>query len=312
MSVSDKLNEIAKIRRSQAIAERVEFIEQVDSVKAARLFSCGSWLMFREFIETGESRVINAALCKLPFLCEICAVRRAAKLFAASIPKVQSMLRKHPELHPVMITFGLKTGPDLAEQFDRFAKARNAMSAACRKVKSAKCHHNKPLEFSKVKAQIRSIELKRAAGDATHWNVHCHIFALLSDWIDHAKFSEEWKRFTGDSFIVDLRSIYEKGGEETDPVGSALAEVIKYPLKFADLLPCDAWEAHDTLKGRRMTDLLGLFRGILPGDISEDLPLADESGPYRDFVARWLFDQQKFCIEPVERKLVITRPNRKI
>lgn len=318
MSVSDKLNQIAKIRRSQATKERVSFgyamaeapgdvppaerhkLRQI-SVKANKLRFCGSWIHLREFLNTGEGKILNANLCKLAFLCEVCAVRRQAKQFARSMPKVETVMAERPDLIPVMITRTIKSGPNLKRQADHFRTSRTKMLRCVLKAKSAKSNNKRQLEMGKVAAQIRSFEVKRAAGDENHWHFHEHIFGLLSDYIDRDKLAEEWREVTGDSFIVDVRKIHAKEGDETaDPVGSALAEVLKYPLKFAGLSAADAWHAHEVLSGSRMTDCLGLFRGIQTGALETDEPLEDETGPYRDFIARWIESREAFTLDTVE------------
>lgn len=318
MSVSDKLNQIAKIRRSQATKERVSYgyamAEAPDDVpraerdrlrkiaiKANKLRFCGSWVHLREFLNTGEGKILNANLCKLPFLCEVCAVRRQAKQFAASITKVQKVMAEHPDLIPVMITRTIKSGPDLQRQADHFRSSRAKMCVAVRRTKSAKSRNTRQLEMGKVLGQIRSFEVKRSAGDANHWNFHEHLFGLLSCYIVQDKMSDEWFEVTGDSFIVDVRKIHAKEGDENaDPVGSALAEVLKYPLKFAGLTPADAWHAHNVLSGSRMTDCLGLLRGVQTGELETDEPLEDETGPYRDFIARWIESREAFALDTVE------------
>lgn len=318
MSVSDKLNQIAKIRRSQAAKDRVSFgyalaegaadlpKEERDNlrkiaIKANKLRFCGSWIHLREFINTGEAKILNALLCKLPFLCEVCAVRRQAKQFAASIVKVEHVTSQRPDLIPAMITRTIKSGPDLKRQADHFRTSRDKMRVAVNRSRSAKCRNKRQLEMGKVAGQIRSYEVKRAAGDKSHWHFHEHIFGLLSDYIDRDKLAEEWREVTGDSFIVDVRRIRAKEGDESaDPVGSALAEVLKYPLKFEGLSPADAWHAHFVLGGSRMTDCLGLLRGIKTGELETDDPLEDETGPYRDFIAHWVESRESFTLSTVE------------
>jgi len=330
MNASDKLNQIAKIRRSQDTKERIshgyalgecspdlptqvrEKIIKVQ-VKANKLRFCGSWIHLREFLKTGEAKVMHALLCKLPFLCEICAVRRQAKTFAAVIVKVQKVMAENPHLIPVMITRTIKSGPDLQRQANHFRNSRTKMLRAVNRGRSAKCRNKNTLEFCKVVAQVRSFEVKRAKGNGDHWHFHEHIFALVSDWIDVEKLSAEWLEVTGDSFIVDVRAIHAKEGDESaDPVGSALSEVLKYPLKFEGLTPADAWHAHFVLSGSRMTDCLGLLRGVQVGEIATDDPLEDETGPYRDFIARWIEGRQCFALETVEEfgaSLTVSRPN---
>lgn len=310
MSASDTLNKIAKVRRSQAFKERLCFLYDVDTVTAAKVAHCGSWIHFREWIDLGESKVINANLCKKKFLCETCAIRRQGKAFAHFLPRVQKLREERPDLIPVHISFGIKTGPDLSERFNHLFKCRQRMLQLVRNQLSAKSNNVKHYEFSKVEAQIRSFEAKRAKGDGSHWNVHQHILAFVNDYIDVEKFSDEWHHLTGDSYIVDVRKIHSKDGEKGD-LESALSEVIKYPLKFEGLSPADAWEASQVFRGRRMTDALGLLRGAPPEDLETDDGIDEMSGPYRDFIAQWAWEREAFNVRPADAKLRIERPNRK-
>lgn len=314
MSVSDKLNQIAKIRRSQDTKERIAFGHALGScapdltkaerdrliklqIKANKLQFCGSWIYLREFLNTGEAKIMNALLCKLPFLCEVCAVRRQAKYFAATIPKVDQVTTERPELIPVMITRTIKSGPDLQRQADHFRNSREKMRKQVNRGNTKSCRNRATLEMAKVVGQVRSFEVKRPTGNEDHWHFHEHIFALITDYIDVQKLQNEWLEVTGDSFIVDVRKIHAKEGvEDSDPIGSALAEVLKYPLKFAGLAPCDAWHAHQILGGSRMTEYLGALRGVTTGELETDNPLEDESGPYRDFIANWIEERQAFAL----------------
>lgn len=308
MAVSDTLNKISKVRRSQAFKERLAYLYDVDTVTANKVAYCGSWIHFREWFEQGESKVLNANLCKKKFLCETCAIRRQGKAFAHFLPRVTKLREERPDLIPVLITFGVKTGPDLQERFDHKFKSRQNMLQAVRRAQSSKSNNVRHYEFSKVEAQIRSFEVKRGKTEG-HWNVHQHIIAFVNDYIDVPKLSAEWQKFTGDSFVVDVRKVHSKDGEKGD-LESALSEVIKYPLKFEGLSPEDAWTASQVFKGRRMTDALGLLRGAPSEALETDDGIEEMTGPYRDFIAQWAWERQAFDVRPAYAKLAVERPNR--
>lgn len=316
MSASDKLNQIAKIKRSQATKERVAFGHALASaewetrderdalisiaIKANKLRACASVVWLREFLSTGQSKMTNALLCKLPFLCEVCAVRRQAKLFAAAVPKVDFVMREDPGLVPVMITRTIKSGPDLRRQADHFRSSREKMRKAVNRSKSSKSNNKRHWEMGKVLGQIRAFEVKKAKGNEDHWHFHEHIFGLIHEWIDVEKLSAEWREVTGDSFVVHVQKCEAKPGVEgSTPANSGLVEVIKYPLKFAGLRACDAWHAYSVLSGSRMAECLGLLRGVKVGHLEEDEPLEDESGPYVDFVCHWLESRESYRISTV-------------
>lgn len=296
MNASEQLNRITRFKRSQARKDREAFVRARDPAKALKLTYCASRVDFREWIETGESKVTRAILCELRFLCETCELRRGFKLFTSSEVKVHHVLKCIPGLIPVHLTFGVRTGPDLVERLDHLRACIRAMMEGARKSAAATSRNRRQWELSKIVGAIRSIEIKRSAGDETRWNVHSHWLCLLDSFLDLEKLSRELREVSGDSFIVHARRVFAKDAD-ADEIRSALAEVIKYPLKFSDLRPCDAWEAHHRLKGRRMIDSIGELRGISAGDLGVDPGIEEMTGPYRDWIAFWLADQQRFRIE---------------
>ena len=58
------------------------------------------------------------------------------------------------------------------------------------------------------------------------WHPHIHMFALVDQWIDQQEFSEYWHSITGDSMVLDVRRVKEKG----HGYSKAAAEVCKYAL----------------------------------------------------------------------------------
>lgn len=296
MNATDKLNEITKAKRSQARKDRVEYIRYLDNRKSMKLRYCGDWVKLRDWYEIGETKVIGARLCSLKLLCEICAVRRQAGLAASARGKINTLVEACPDLQPVMITLTLKHGPDLRERYDSLALAWRRMR---KDISLAKANPRRKMpELGKVLGMIRAIEIKRGKGDSSLWNVHSHAIGFIREWIDVERLSREWQRYTGDSMIVDVRRVHAKeGDEDSDPIGAALCEVLKYPLKFAGLSPSDAWEAHTKLLGRRMTDSSGWLRGISAGDLTKDPGIEEMTGQFRDFVASWIDEAEAFHIE---------------
>jgi hypothetical protein len=103
------------------------------------------------------------------------------------------------------------------------------------------------------------------------WHPHIHMIALLDNYIDQKKLSDEWEAITKDSKIVDIRKITSKSGKTLD-ISDALLEVFKYALKFSDLDLELTWEAYRTLKGKR---LLGAFGNLWGGSLEPDSMLDD-------------------------------------
>lgn len=283
MKASDLLNRITKAKRSQV--PLLGYVLRADEVLGMKINWCGSWLHFREWTGSGESRLLNANFCKRHLLCQACAVRRAAKMNEAYLPKVESVVAAYDgKLVPAMVTLTMKNGPDLAERVQAFKAGWKAMMAAKRKAKGN--HRHDPIEWNKVHGSLRAIEVTMGKGG---WHVHCHCFVLLTDYIDREKLSAEWLRFTGDSFIVDVRKC-------RNGVKAGLLEVLKYSCKFSSMKPAEAYQVHLTFQGFRLIDPQGVLRGVPEPDIDSD-DISDMSGPYRDFIAYWMGSQQKYRIE---------------
>jgi hypothetical protein len=289
MRGSDLLNQIAECKRSQE--PTVRYILDQDDLIGSKLATCGSWLHLREWVECGgETRLRNAKFCKQFRLCRACARRRAGRLIESYLPKIEATLAaaiaESKPLIPVMFSLTVVTGPDLGERIGHLHGSTRKMIAARRRAKSDSGRHLE-VEWNKVAGSIRSTEIKLGRGG--FWQPHVHGLALLTDYLDQAKFSAEWLKFTGDSFIVGVTQL------RGDLVAS-LCEVIKYAVKFGDLTPEQLWHVHREARGTRLFESHGCLRGVPVPDIDQDA-VDGLSGPYRDWLARWLVRERKFALE---------------
>lgn len=274
MTASDVLNRLTEHRTRQA--PLVSYVEPRDTVMGNKLRHCGSWLHLREWLQSGESRVMNANFCKATLLCRSCAARRAGKLIEGYGPKVEALTAQRPSLVPAMVTLTVKNGEDLKERYEHLKASWKRMTAAQRKADSNPVK-NTPIEWNKVQGAVRSIEITRGKGG---WHPHIHAYCLLDQYINPFHLSAEWERFTGDSYVVDVREC--KNG-----ILPALCEVLKYTTKFSELDPSESWEIHSKLAGSRFIDPSGILRGVKTGDLDSD-DISGLEGPYRDFIATWL------------------------
>jgi hypothetical protein len=242
---------------------------------------------FRQWIEADETRLLNANFCKRHLLCQACAVRRAGRMNESYLPKVQQVVGEHPHLVPAMVTLTVKNGPDLHERVTHLKESWKRMGAAKRKAASGSERH-KPIEWNKVLGSLRALEVTRSKDQ--EWHPHFHCFVLLTSYIDQKKFSEEWKRFTGDSVIVGVTKC--KNGFD-----AGLREVLKYSCKFSSMTAEQTYEVFRTLHGSRLIDPQGILRGVKEPDIDSD-DIEGLTGPYHDFIASWIHDQQRYHITP--------------
>lgn len=296
MNASDVLNRITQHKTSQE--PLVDHLASVEPSLGLKVSDCASWLRIREWINGGETRLVNANFCKKFLLCQCCAARRAGKLVSAYAAKAEYLTECHPHLVPAVITLTIKNGSDLQERLEHLRTAWSAMLAQARKGKSLSSR-NQAIEWNKVAGAVRAIEITRNR-KTLEWHPHIHCFALLNRYIDHESLSNEWERFTGDSRIVDVRKC--KNG-----IVPGMIETLKYVTKMSDLMPEESLQVHHAAAGSRFTDPFGCLRGIPEPDISTD-DCAGLVGPYRDYIASWLWSRRSYRIRPADDSITITRP----
>lgn len=250
----------------------------------AGLATCGNYLHFREYFTVGKVRLHNAQFCKQHLVCPLCAIRRGAKALGAYLARWQVIQEERPDLRPYLVTFTVKNGEDLEERQAHLTRSLKRLM-----------HHRRDFnagtrgapwtELCKAEGAVYTLELTNKGNG---WHPHCHMIVLAASAPSQSDLSAEWLRITGDSMIVDVRPI------TGDPV-EGFMEVFKYAVKFSDLTLADNWHAAQTLKGKRLLNSFGLFRGV---DIPESLldePL-DEL-PYWDRFYRFIGGEYQFTGE---------------
>lgn len=287
MQASELLNRITKAKRSQT--RLLSHVLSEDPALGEKVKWCGGWLHFREWIESQETRLMNANFCKKHLLCQACAVRRAAKMNEAYTPKIEAIAAQYPHLVPAMITLTVKNGPDLAERISHCKASWSRMLEAKRKAAS-KSERHLPIEWNKVVGSLRALEITMGKDD--QWHVHMHVFVLLTAYVNKFQMSEEWLRFSGDSSITDVRKC--RGG-----IHVGLLEVLKYACKFSSMTPEQTLEVHQTCTGHRLIDPQGILRGVPEPDIDSD-SIEGLTGPYRDFIAKWLQKHSRYSISYID------------
>lgn len=238
----------------------------------ARLKECGNFLTLREWLEHDNQVTLKKGnFCMNHLMCRTCAIRRAAKVVAAYQVKVNHVLDEHKNLMPVMVTLSLKNTENLEEGTSRIRKAITQMMADRRR------HINNPrnpsVEWNKVQGSIKALEV---TNKGRGWHPHFHVMCLIDEYIDQKKLSKEWQKYTGDSYIVDVRKLTN--------IEEGLYEVLKYITKFSELSPSQIADLHLVLGGKRLVDPQGLLRGVV---VPESLEDEDLTGEYREFWALW-------------------------
>lgn len=271
---------LARYERAHQRALRMSHYatQQGENQLAQKLAHCGHWLWFRHYFTVDKLRLHAADFCKKHLLCPLCAIRRGAKYLKAYTEKLSVVLQQEPALKAFMVTVTVLDGEDLAERFKHLRRAMKAMTAA-RRQHLMNPVRNRHVEFARALGGVHSIEVKRGKNSGL-WHPHAHMVWLCHEMPDQVKLSEEWKAWTGDSFIVDVRPFHNQ-----QDVVSGFMEVFKYALKFSELPLSDNWHAFETLASKRLVDSFGLLRGVeVPEDLADE-PLDDL--PYIDLIYQW-------------------------
>lgn len=265
--------------------DHLQGIKSEPSAKAsAGLATCGNYLHFREYFTVGKVRLHNATFCKQHLICPLCAIRRGAKALGAYLARWQVIQAEHPDLRPYLLTLTVKNGDDLEERQKHLTHSLKRLM-----------HHRRDFnagtrgapwtELCKAQGGVYTLELTNKGNG---WHPHAHMIVLASSEPCQEALSAEWHRITGDSFIVDCRPIT---GDPTE----GFMEVFKYAVKFSDLSLEDNWQAAQVLKGKRLLNSFGLFRGVEVPDSLLDEPL--DGLPFWDRFYRYLGGEYRFTGE---------------
>lgn len=237
-----------------------------------RLKSCGEYLLFRDYYTVGKVRLHAAKFCKKHLLCPLCAIRRGAKMVKGYMDKLQVVKAQNPNLKAYLVTLTVKNGPDLLERFQHLQRSVQALH----KTRTGKRQHS---EACKASGAVWSYEFKRGANSG-EWHPHMHAVWLCEEAPDSRQLSVEWKKITGDSFIVDITPFHNQ-----EDVITGFLEVFKYAVKFSDLPMEDNWYGYQVLSGKRLIASFGSFYGVeIPEDLADE-PLDDL--PYIEHLYRY-------------------------
>lgn len=244
---------------------------------ASRLRSCGEYLLFHHYPTVDQVRLHAAHLCQQHLCCPLCAIRRSAKQVAAYVARFEAIMAECPNLRPVFITYTVKNGDDLGE---RMAHLRNGLRLLTRQRSQGRRRAGAgDCTWRHLAGAVGALEATWSS--RTGWHPHMHMVGLCDGWMDHAEMVSEWRRITGDSFVLDIRRL-----DPAKPVSDAFLETFKYAVKFGGLPPAKVWEAADALRGQRLLFSLGAFRGIPEPTSLLDEPLDDL--PFVELLFRYL------------------------
>jgi hypothetical protein len=244
---------------------------------SAKLHNCGQYLLFRDYFTVGKIRLRAATFCDKHLLCPLCAIRRGAKQVKAYLDRLQVILASQPDYRLSLVTLTVKDGDDLGERFRHLTGSFRKMQQARR---TYLCGNGPHVELAKFAGAVGSYEFKRGKNSG-QWHPHVHMVVLHLGDIDPRKLSNEWHKYTGDSFIVDVTPFHD----DKPPVDGFL-EVFKYALKFSDMPLVDNWHGFQTLSGKRLVFSFGEFWGVeVPEDLNDELL---DDLPYVDLLYKFI------------------------
>ena len=275
-ALPSRVNRYGKARSSALdIAEYIGASDQAQTLakQLQRLRQCGDYLVFRHYWTVDQVKLHGARLCCQHLLCPLCAIRRGSKALKAYLDRWEVIRAEKMALRPFLVTLTVKDGPDLAERFEHLKRSQRELWKRKQRRRGS--------VLDGVAGAVWSYEVKRGNGSGL-WHPHLHMIALAEVQPDQAELSREWQDITGDSFIVDVRPISSE-----DPA-SGFIEVFKYAVKFSDQPPADTLHAFQTLRGKRLLEPSGCFRGVVePEGLLDDCE-ALEGLPFVTLFYRYL------------------------
>jgi hypothetical protein len=241
-----------------------------------KLYDCGQYLIFRNYLVSKRSRLIGACSCKMHLLCAFCASRRGIKHSRIYKEKVDELKKQsNDELDLVFLTFTIKNGADLHERFTHLRNSMRFLLKQRNNQRISKGTHE--TEMFKLIGGVFAYEFKRGSG-SQDWHPHIHMLALLpkKSKIDVARLKQEWLDITGDSQVINIKYANDE----------AYLEVFAYALKFSEMDNDDRWFAFNELRSERLISSFGYLRGLELPESDDDYP-SDANEPFQDVLYRW-------------------------
>jgi len=167
--------------------------------------NCSSVLEYKIY-ETGQEKVLHSNNCKGNVYCKNCAQRLQATRRAKLLPKIKKLARKYKNAYQMVFT--IPDAENLSDSLDFLIESLKKFRLMGQKRENGFSRG----EWSKIRAGILSIEIKRGEGSGL-WHVHAHGFFFTSEILDYSVYDQEKKS--------ELELIYGKGKIPKDVLESA-------------------------------------------------------------------------------------------
>lgn len=238
---------------------------------ANKLDNCATYLKFRNYYKIEKVKLLEMFSCQQHLLCPFCSSARATRLIQSYHRKVQQVLKEKgkSKYKVVMITLTVKSNDDLLLVMGHLLKSLKKYVQ--RRKDFLTRNKGKFNEFCKIDGAVWSLEITKTEQG---YHPHLHMIAIISDYIEQSKMSDEWFDITNDSSIVDVRlvrSTKDKNGKRDFSKG--FCEAFKYALKFNEMDFDTIWEIHELLsKQKRKPRLTGAFGSLHGVEVDETDP----------------------------------------
>jgi len=233
--------------------------------RAERICTCGSFLEFKETVETNERKLTRANFCR-ERLCPMCAWRRSLR-GAHVLSTVMNHVETAHGLVPLFLTLTIKNCPatvaDLKQSLDVVFQGWNRLTRV-KRVKNA------------VNGWFRALEVTyNSEADTFHPHLHAIVYVDKSYFGRNYIKTSEWVRLWRQSCRLDYDPVCHIERARKGP-----NELSKYTVKDNDYLMPDGklmdklvYALHKALRLRRLI----AFGGILK-QIAKELKILDDDG----------------------------------
>lgn len=205
--------------------------------KYYRIIDCGTYLEFRNYLETGEFKLNKANFCKVR-LCPMCSWRRSKKIFG-QVSQVMDKALEEKEYRFLFLTLTCKNidGEKLSRQIDNLFKAFTKMT-------------RRKIFKQSVKGWFRALEvthnLDKTSLNYDTYHPHFHIILMVNNsyfddtryYLSHEKWVELWKSCMDVDYepVVNIKA-FKTGSKKQ--VEKSIAEAAKYTVKDDDFIVKD-------------------------------------------------------------------------
>lgn len=256
--------------------EFARYLAQFDPDRAKKLSQCGGWLLLRQFLDDGETKIAKGQFCQQPLICGFCAAGRAARQSFTVAERINDLIEARPRLKPYMVTLTMRSRPELAPMVRDFWSAWSGLIErrrnALKRGRTSSC-------LEDINGGVIAGEAKRGRGGAWHYHAHG---VLLSDSID--RYKPVWERIKNEwAAQIGQESASVQFAPIRNGVDSSVREVVKYAAKWEPGKHADRWTSAQALHRVRRVRMFGELYGFkLPEEVTDDLT-GDEQ---REFIER--------------------------